>query len=59
MSEKEKQIVEDIRTIVTGLPENEKHRILGVAEGLAMASNMSKEPRPNDQEVQWEEGINA
>lgn len=59
MSEKEKQIVEDIRTIVTGLPENEKHRILGVAEGLAMASIMSKEPRPNDQEVQWEEGINS
>lgn len=43
MSEKEKQIVEDIRTIVTGLPESEKHRILGVAEGLAMANEMRNE----------------
>lgn len=59
MSEKEKKMSADILGIFTGLPENERHRLLGVAEGLAMASNMSKEPRPNDQEVQWEEGINS
>lgn len=59
MSEKEKQMAADILGVFVRLPENKQHRLLGVAEGMEMASNMSKEPRPNDQEVQWEEGINS
>lgn len=36
MSEKEKQIIERISNIVSGLPDTKKERLLGVAEGMSI-----------------------
>lgn len=36
MSEKEKQIMEKLSDIVSGLPDAKKERILGVAEGMSI-----------------------
>lgn len=38
MSEKEKQLASDILGIFERLPESQQHRLVGVAEGLDMAS---------------------
>lgn len=38
MSEREKQIVNDLMDIVDQLPETQQHRLLGVAEGMSMVS---------------------
>lgn len=38
MSEKEKQLATDILDIFERLPESKKQRLLGVAEGMEMAS---------------------
>ena len=40
MSEREKQIVNDLMDIVDQLPETQQHRLLGVAEGMSMASSV-------------------
>lgn len=36
MSEKEKQIMEKLSDIVSGLPDAKKERLLGVAEGMSI-----------------------
>lgn len=36
MSEKEKQIIERLSDIVSGLPDTKKERLLGVAEGMSI-----------------------
>ena len=36
MSEKEKQIMEKLSDIVSGLPDTKKERLLGVAEGMSI-----------------------
>ena len=36
MSEKEKQIIERLSDIVSGLPDAKKERLLGVAEGMSI-----------------------
>ena len=38
MSEKEKQLVNNLMDIVDKLPEAQQHRLLGVAEGMSMVS---------------------
>lgn len=46
MSEKEKQIMEKLSDIVSGLPDTKKERLLGVAEGM----NIMKEAKEADSE---------
>ena len=46
MSEKEKQIMEKLSDIVSGLPDTKKERLLGVAEGM----NIMKEAQEADSE---------
>ena len=40
MSEKEKQLASDILHIFEQLPEPEKHQLLGVAQGMDIASGL-------------------
>lgn len=47
MSEKQMQMAADILGVFVRLPENKQHRLLGVAEGMEMASNMSEAPKPD------------
>ena len=51
MSEKEKQIMEKLSDIVSGLPDAKKERILGVAEGMSIM----KEAQEVDSEKKWGE----
>ena len=43
MSEKEKKLAEDIMGIFERLPDGKRQRLLGVAEGMEMASTVSQE----------------
>jgi len=47
MSEKEKNIADDIVQIFIGLPESKKQRLLGVAEGMKMVTDCSERQGAN------------
>lgn len=49
MSEKEKKLAKDIMDVFDRLPEAKKQRLLGVAEGLDMAS-ATPEPKEKKEE---------
>ena len=48
MSEKEKQLASDILDIFERLPDPQKHRLVGVAEGMDMASQAAKDKKDSD-----------
>ena len=51
MNEKEKKLAEDIMEIFDRLPESQQHRLVGVAEGMDIASSaLAKDDRPESEQ---------
>lgn len=51
MSEKEKQTLNGISKAVSGMTEVEKARFLGIAEGMSIMKDMSRNDLPGDKEL--------
>lgn len=51
MSEKEKQMLDEISKAVSGMSEAEKARFLGIAEGMSIMKDMSQKNQADDKEL--------
>ena len=49
MSEKQKQLVEDITSKIEQLPVEKQYQLLGVAQGMSMTQQTSEKPPEKDQ----------